>query len=89
MKHRNNVLLLDDGFTKCKFLTCNIILFYFLRYKEEKKKYKKKRLSSPSYMQQPSGTQNISDAKKGTILQALNERIFSTVSRCLNGLSTS
>lgn len=50
----------------------------FRRSTVERRKYKKKRPSSPSHMHQPSGTQNAFDGKKGTILQALNEAIFST-----------
>ena len=57
-------------------VTCNNTLF--LRWVCEKRKYKAKRRASPKYGEHYSLRQNVYDVKKGSILKALTENIFSS-----------
>lgn len=51
--------------------------FSCFRCTTEKRRYKRKKTFSPQLSEKQSGF----EAKKGTILQALNEKIFSSVSK--------
>ena len=59
----------------------NLVEMQFSRFRctTDKRKYKKKRTSS-------SEKQSTFEAKKGTILQALNEKIFSAVSKVIKNM---